>query len=357
MAAHRAQLADPAFVAELRRWTAVTAGRADGVPATAGGPLRPTPGPAGVPRDFGDSSGRHGHVRGAARGRRAHLAPERARRRGRRPGRPCRRCCSPPPRTGWRRRSSRSSWSCPGPRGTAAAPGCGAPSPPQAARRIGRGFRCPRHRAGPSPRSSGPRWRRPEREPAAAVGARSPEIALGGVPARSKPADRATCAGTPKASSVRRLSDREHRRQSDPGQPPSSCDGAPAARAASVLRPSAPGEVRARPAGSGPIDVCYAGMFRPGRPEVSARRRRAATLDRPGPSSCSRCRRCALAVARRTTHQSPASTAPPATTTATQARSPAHCASSGDTGAGTAAPDGSTHAGTSAPAARPTPPR
>ena len=62
-----------------------------------------------------------------------------------------------------------------------------------------------------------------------------------------------------------------------------------------------------------------------------------------------------VAVAWRTTPQSPASTAPPATTTATQARSPAHCASSGDTGAGTTAPDGSTHTGTSAPAVRPTP--
>ena len=46
VAAHRAQLADPAFVAELRQWTAVTAERADGVPATAGGPL-PNPRPGG----------------------------------------------------------------------------------------------------------------------------------------------------------------------------------------------------------------------------------------------------------------------------------------------------------------------
>ena len=51
--------------------------------------------------------------------------------------------------------------------------------------------------------------------------------------------------------------------------------------------------------------------------------------------SCSQMSMLRAAVARRTTHQSPASTAPPATTTATQARSPAHCASSGDTGAGT----------------------
>ena len=43
VAAHRAQLADPAFVAELKRWTAVTAGRGDGVPATAGGPLPQPP--------------------------------------------------------------------------------------------------------------------------------------------------------------------------------------------------------------------------------------------------------------------------------------------------------------------------
>ena len=55
VAAHRAQLADPAFVAELRQWTAVTAGRADGVPATAGGPL-PQPPARWVLRDFGDSS-------------------------------------------------------------------------------------------------------------------------------------------------------------------------------------------------------------------------------------------------------------------------------------------------------------
>ena len=55
VAAHRAQLADPAFVAELKRWTAVTAGRADGVPATAGGPL-PQPPARWVLRDFGDSS-------------------------------------------------------------------------------------------------------------------------------------------------------------------------------------------------------------------------------------------------------------------------------------------------------------
>jgi nitroreductase len=50
-AAHRAQLADPVFVDELRRWTAVEAGRVDGVPATAGGPL-PRPPAQWVLRDF-----------------------------------------------------------------------------------------------------------------------------------------------------------------------------------------------------------------------------------------------------------------------------------------------------------------
>ncbi len=49
--AHRRQMADPAFRAELARWTAVQPGRLDGVPAAAGGPL-PEPGNAWVHRDF-----------------------------------------------------------------------------------------------------------------------------------------------------------------------------------------------------------------------------------------------------------------------------------------------------------------
>ena len=50
-AAHRRQMTDPDFRAELARWTATEPGRSDGVPAAAGGPL---PDPAGgwVHRDF-----------------------------------------------------------------------------------------------------------------------------------------------------------------------------------------------------------------------------------------------------------------------------------------------------------------
>jgi nitroreductase len=49
--AHRAQLADPAIHSELERWTAVSADRVDGVPATAGGPL-PEPHETWTLRDF-----------------------------------------------------------------------------------------------------------------------------------------------------------------------------------------------------------------------------------------------------------------------------------------------------------------
>jgi nitroreductase len=49
--AHRAQHADPAFVAELRAWTGTTADRVDGVPASAGGP-HPAPQDRWVLRDF-----------------------------------------------------------------------------------------------------------------------------------------------------------------------------------------------------------------------------------------------------------------------------------------------------------------
>jgi nitroreductase len=49
--AHREQMADPAFRAELAHWTAVTPDRRDGVPAAAGGPLANTP-RSWVMRDF-----------------------------------------------------------------------------------------------------------------------------------------------------------------------------------------------------------------------------------------------------------------------------------------------------------------
>lgn len=49
--AHREQVADPAFLAELRRWTATGPGRTDGVPATSGGP-QPAPQDRWVLRDF-----------------------------------------------------------------------------------------------------------------------------------------------------------------------------------------------------------------------------------------------------------------------------------------------------------------
>ncbi|HEY4421555.1 MAG TPA: nitroreductase [Pseudonocardia sp.] len=54
--AHRAQMADPGFRAELERWTALPSGRRDGVPATAGGPLS-EPQDRWVLRDFRDGSG------------------------------------------------------------------------------------------------------------------------------------------------------------------------------------------------------------------------------------------------------------------------------------------------------------
>ena len=53
--AHRMQMADPAFTAELRKWTA-TAGRPDGVPLSAGGP-QPAPHNRWVKRDY---TGGHG---------------------------------------------------------------------------------------------------------------------------------------------------------------------------------------------------------------------------------------------------------------------------------------------------------
>ena len=49
--AHRSQMADPAFRAELARWTATSPDRRDGVPAAAGGPVAATP-QAWVMRDF-----------------------------------------------------------------------------------------------------------------------------------------------------------------------------------------------------------------------------------------------------------------------------------------------------------------
>lgn len=54
--AHRTQMADPAFTAELAGWTAVTPGRTDGVPAAAGGPL-PEPHEAWTLRDFTRGTG------------------------------------------------------------------------------------------------------------------------------------------------------------------------------------------------------------------------------------------------------------------------------------------------------------
>lgn len=53
--AHRTQLGDPGFVEELRRWTATSADRADGVPAAAGGP-QPAPQDRWVLRDFSGGS-------------------------------------------------------------------------------------------------------------------------------------------------------------------------------------------------------------------------------------------------------------------------------------------------------------
>lgn len=54
--AHREQLADPGFVAELARWTGGAPGRPDGVPATAGGP-RPAPQDRWTLRDFAAGTG------------------------------------------------------------------------------------------------------------------------------------------------------------------------------------------------------------------------------------------------------------------------------------------------------------
>ncbi|MFC4944918.1 Acg family FMN-binding oxidoreductase [Pseudonocardia sp. GCM10023141] len=54
--AHQVQIADPAFTEELRRWTAVSPDRRDGVPAGAGGP-RPAAQDRWTMRDFaGDSA-------------------------------------------------------------------------------------------------------------------------------------------------------------------------------------------------------------------------------------------------------------------------------------------------------------
>lgn len=56
-AAHRTQMADPAFRAELQRWTAAAPDRRDGVPASAGGPL-PEPQDSWVLRDYTGGTGR-----------------------------------------------------------------------------------------------------------------------------------------------------------------------------------------------------------------------------------------------------------------------------------------------------------
>lgn len=55
--AHRRQMADPAFRAELAQWTGTAPGRPDGVPVTAGGPL-PAPQDRWVLRDFTGGAGR-----------------------------------------------------------------------------------------------------------------------------------------------------------------------------------------------------------------------------------------------------------------------------------------------------------
>jgi nitroreductase len=53
--AHREQLADPAFVAELARWTSTSPDRRDGVPASAGGP-QPAPQDQWTLRDYAAGS-------------------------------------------------------------------------------------------------------------------------------------------------------------------------------------------------------------------------------------------------------------------------------------------------------------
>ena len=55
--AHRRQMDDPAFRAELAQWTGTAPGRPDGVPASAGGPL-PAPQDHWVLRDFTGGAGR-----------------------------------------------------------------------------------------------------------------------------------------------------------------------------------------------------------------------------------------------------------------------------------------------------------
>jgi nitroreductase len=55
--AHDTQMADPAFRAELARWTGTSGDRPDGVPVSAGGPL-PAPEDAWVHRDFTAGAGR-----------------------------------------------------------------------------------------------------------------------------------------------------------------------------------------------------------------------------------------------------------------------------------------------------------
>jgi hypothetical protein len=54
--AHDTQMADPAFRAELARWTGTSENRPDGVPVSAGGPL-PAPQDAWVHRDFTAGAG------------------------------------------------------------------------------------------------------------------------------------------------------------------------------------------------------------------------------------------------------------------------------------------------------------
>ena len=98
-----------------------------------------------------------------------------------------------------------------GPAGTAAAPGAGRPAPAGGAAHRARlpGARDTAQAPRRGRRARGGVDRR--REPAAAVGARSPEIALSGVPARSRPAE---CdLADAQSVELQPLTDRKHRVQ------------------------------------------------------------------------------------------------------------------------------------------------
>ncbi|MFD0471262.1 Acg family FMN-binding oxidoreductase [Nonomuraea thailandensis] len=101
--------ADASYRAELARWTGSDV-RSDGVPEHAFGP-RPVRGALPL-RDFAPAPRGRARSSSRSRGWRPCSPGRTGRGTGCAPGRRCSACCSPPPRTAWRRRCSASRWTC-----------------------------------------------------------------------------------------------------------------------------------------------------------------------------------------------------------------------------------------------------